>query len=462
MFKISEINGKCNENNENSKGNQNISQNPSNITNNSNNIDNNQSSNLNVNRDAIDYIQTEIGLIKFLDTIAEDPFELIFQDKLISLYSKRLFEKLLGVSIVLKSNENNISEKSYKSENFEKISKNNQNLRNEFERLNITTSIFEIIKKSEEVAKSEGINTSYSKKSKNVNLYTMIGFIVALILVNIIPGLTDFYFIVFLILMPLICFLPQYMAQRIQKNWLLFKEKNNSSIKNELGSHIQKIRTFNQLIIDDCRNICIDNRIPLQVIQFDLYYGGYDGINITREMRSLQGNKFICLFEYPEGVKPLEIPETMSLSKDIKDRKKDEVSIATGSDVEVSEDHENDLFILAKAVYEPSSSEPTFETINNADEILTRKIESLLENSEFYKVKNPANIFNAINKNNNIRCKCGSELDLAELDLVKSKEYPNFEFLFVINKKCKKCNANPFILLKKKNIEIPNEFNDIF
>jgi len=444
-------------------------------------------SNLVVKREIIEYIELEIGLLKVLDVFAEDPLEMAFQDKLIKAYSEKIFDRFLGnfnIAEEGEANELELDVKRREEENLEEreqieetkkgekrsSAKSNESLTHfkgnkeflvkEYERLNIMQSINELKSKTEEFARSKGITQSYAKKSRNINLYTMIAFISILLAINFIPGLQQYYMIVFLILMPVMCFLPQYLVQSIQKKWRLFKEENYPIIKSELGPYIQNLKNFNQLLIDDCINVCIDNKIPLQMLQLDLYYANYDGLNIEREIQTKNGIKYICTFQYPEGVEPFEVPATISLSQSQSSRK--EVSSVATSDVEVSNDHENDLFILTRTEYESGSKIPQFKEIAYSEPLTHKKIEEVLQNSEFYKVREPSIVFNAIKNTPTIKCKCGSNLEAMELDLIKNKDYPNFEFLFVINKKCSNCGANPFMIIQKKDTAIPKELEDIF
>jgi hypothetical protein len=149
------------------------------------NQDNHQPPNSNSNnilqmqKENVEFIEAELGSVKVLDLFAEEPFEIMFNDKSVSVYQNSLINRFFGTQ--------NVKGLVHKF--------NREYLTNDYEKLNIQDSIQKIKLKTEEIGSKNGKKQSGLKTEQRNSLYLMIILFGALILSNFIPGLQIIIFI---------------------------------------------------------------------------------------------------------------------------------------------------------------------------------------------------------------------------------------------------------------------------
>lgn len=407
------------------------------------NQDNHQPPNSNSNnilqmqKENVEFIEAELGSVKVLDLFAEEPFEIMFNDKSVSVYQNSLFNRFFGTQ--------NVKGLVHKF--------NREYLTNDYEKLNIQDSIQKIKLKTEEIGSKNGKKQSGLKTEQRNSLYLMIILFGALISTNFIPGLQNYYFYIMILMFPLICFLPNYIRKVTKKKWNDFKYLHREEIQQAVGLELDNLRKLSQLLIDDCRDFCLEHKFPLQLIQLDLFSNKYKNIKIIREDIKDGQLKYIVQMEYPEGVTPFEVPSSMQLTPSNVQSKKEN---------ELNAENDNDLFVLIPNLNYSSEGSAKFENITYADQGQKKKIENLLNTCDFFKVESPEKIIPQFSDNNQLTCSCDAKIGFKDLNIAKSSKFNEFEFYFIEGHPCYQCGKNPFVLFKKDKTIVPNELKDIF
>ncbi len=381
------------------------------------------------------YLEKELLVVRFLDWISEESFDFIFQKKIYDNYISTHTKDFLDV------------EKAH-SEEKERVSK----LKEEYDRLQIESAAFGIKERSEEVAKRNKIRGPYLKRFNRINLIIM-GALIGTIFIFYIPALRPYQMYSFLLILP-VCFLPNLIKKQMKKKWNEFKYMHREELQAEIYDEISKIKIFIQILLDDAREYMLEEQFPLQVLEFPLMSNDYTSLNLIRENIQDEQVQYVFQFEYPEGMEPFDAPNTMRSGG---------VGTATAvSSMNLSEDDENDLFLIVK---NPQYNEDGILDTNNLDivELGYKPIaETLLENSEFDKLKEPEKIIPDFDDFKGIPCTCGEPVSIGEIQKIRPRAHKDFKFYMMIGEKCEKCSSNPFILVPLPDMTIPEELADIF
>ncbi|MHA1730241.1 MAG: hypothetical protein ACTSWY_16140 [Promethearchaeota archaeon] len=384
---------------------------------------------LNISPNTQKYIEKELGMIKFLDFLSEENFDLAFQDKIIVTYKEQFFKIF------------------FNTDEYE-----NNELHNEFQRLKVEEAVDSIKSKSEEIALKNGYKTSFTKRTKRANLITTGVLFAALILLMIIPNLAaDVKNMLMWPLLIVFCILPQLIRKRMTGKWKDFKSFLKEEFQEEMKEEINRIKQFNQIALDDCRNFMLDKEFPLPLLKFNLISNDYAGLKLLKS-NNLRKNEiqYVFQFEYPEGVDPLPMP-TKVLQQGL-----------MRTSTEIPDDDENDLFIILSNT---DYSEEGWVIIKNQKYIsveLQQKVESVLDNSNFKKLEKPGDILLDFKNNKEILCSCETPVKFAELQSIDSQSYPEFGYYIGICEKCAECGKNPFVLFAMRDSKIPDDLKDIF
>lgn len=392
---------------------------------------------LQMQKENVEFIEAELGTVKVLDMFAEEPFEIMFNDKMVMVYQNSLFTRLFGTQ----------SAKGLVHK-FDR-----EYLTNDFEKLNIIESIQKIKLKVEEIGSKNGKKQSAIKTEQKNSLYLMIILFGVLLSTNFIQGIQNYYFYIMMLMFPLICFLPNYLRKVTKKKWNDFKYIHKEEIQQNASLELNNLRKLAQLLFNDCRDFCLEKKFPLQLIQLDLFSNKYENTKTIREDIKEGQLKYMVQMEYPEGVTPFEVPSSMQLTTP---------NVQSKKESEVSSDTENDLFVLIPTLHYNADGSVIFENITYADLNQKKKIENLLNCCDFSKMDNPEKIIPQFNNNSQITCGCDTKIGFKELNLARSSKFNEFEFYFIEGHPCYQCGKNPFILFKKNNTDVPEELKDIF
>ncbi|MBN2157133.1 MAG: hypothetical protein JW776_13900 [Candidatus Lokiarchaeota archaeon] len=325
-------------------------------------------------------------------------------------------------------------------------------LRAEYERLNIREAAFTIKERSEEIAKQHNIRAPYLKRFNRINLVIMAA-LIGTIFIFYIPTLRPYQIYSFLLILP-VCFLPNFLKKYMKKKWNEFKYMHREELQQEIYDQANKIKTFIQILLDDARDYMLEEQFPLQVLEFPLMSNDYTSLSLVRENIQEEQVQYIFRFEYPEGIEPFETPQTIKTGG---------VGKPTAvSTMDLSEDDENDLFLIIKDPKYDENGQLLTDDIDFVQLGFKPIVESLLENSLFDRIEDIDKIIPNIEEFNAIHCDCGSPVKIGEIQKVTPKSYKEFHFYLMIGKKCEKCKTNPFVLTPLPNMNVPEELTDIF
>ncbi|MCP4762214.1 MAG: hypothetical protein GY870_10560 [archaeon] len=366
------------------------------------------------------YLAIEHRMITDLDEFTEENFNFIFEP----LYADQIYEKFFDYEL----------DESFKSPDREKI-------KSEFENLKIMDAIKNVKAKSEEIATREGINRSPKKSLARIRNIPMIVMFGGMILAWI-PFFAQASYIIMFGMMFLGCYLQYALPKKFMASWNAFRYKNQKELRQAMGDEIIRMKKFNQLIINDCFDFITENSIPRDVMNLILYSKDYENLQMAREINRNEQIMYRMIFSGSD------IP-----GADI-----------TDADLSVIEEEviDKDIFISFPDIKYSDTGSIIIDNVQYLTPNLQKKIENILNMSEFTKVTKQEDIIQNLSSNNEILCGCNSSIEMEDLQLIKSKNYPKFEFYMVICAKCDNCENNPFIIFTQKDTVIPEELSDIF
>ena len=381
-------------------------------------------------------MEKELLIVRFLDWIAEECFDWIFQKKIYDNYIGHA-ETFLDI------------EKAHPTEK-ERIT----NLKSEFDRLKVKESAFIIQEHADEVAKTNGVKLTPAKQKKWVTRI-LFGFVIAVMaMVYLIPALAGIKnYALFIVILPL-CFLPNLMNKRIDKKANEFKYLHREELMDEIHEEVQNIKTFIQLLIDDAQDYMVEEHFPLHKLQFQLKSSDYLNIELIDEKIIQEQIQYNFTFEYPEGVEPFETSSSMRAGG---------VGVSSASsNMDLGEDNANDLFIIVKNPLYKEDGTLNVDKLEFVELGYKPIAETLLENSDFEIIEDPNTIIENFEEFSAIKCNCGEPIVIGEIQKVSPRSYKDFKFYLMIGKNCEKCDANPFIFSPLPDMKIPDELVDIF
>lgn len=371
---------------------------------------------LGLDEDTIASIEKELFITKFLDTVSEDIFDYIYRDSVLDKYLEMLKKNL---------NEACTGEK--------------VQIIQIFENQQIEPKIKKLKDEAEKIAKEHDINNSIQAKIKRTSLVTTIPLLVMMGMLFIFPDL----YVILMIPVCFLCFLPQLLRANIMKKWNAFKEENKKYFYQENREVILHIKDYVQIILDDIRSTLLDKKIPLQIIKFSLTSNDYKNITLLGE-HSMRGiTQYSFTFEYPPGIEPFEIPEIM---------KKSVMAQPTTKSID-----ERDHFLVLKNV-KISNGEIESFVVELKDDF-KETINSLLNACDFEKAKDFSLLMPNYTPETAIHCVCG---DIAEFSNVQKGIWKDFKFYLFESEVCK-CGETIYVLsIIEENAQIPSKWEKIF
>ncbi len=375
-------------------------------------------------------VEKELGLIKVIDYAASNPFDLIFQKKLLDKYSNELIHPLIG-----------------SDEPPEECDGGRLFLREEFEQMKIGEKMQSIISTGEAVARENGIKAHVQKQMNRWNMIIMALAMVSYFGINWLFTTLDVDVNQTLTMVPmllLMCVAPQLMRKFFTKKWEVFKTAHTRTVIEQESANINDLKIFVQDLINDTRERLLDNKVALEKIQFMLLSNDYKNVQFVRSQGGTRGVPLssVYQFEFPEGMGPVGPQANYGKSG-------------------IPEDDNDSFVLLRNATFddEGSLSEFTAEYPSKDDFQLP---EALLGASKFSSVEDPRVVIPSFQNNTRILCECGEPIKFSEMKSCTSALHNNFEFYLVIGEKCK-CGLNPFVLFNSPgNEKIPDGLRPVF
>lgn len=202
-------------------------------------------------------IANELQIVRFLDNITEDPL-LYLYDKAIPQFERKI--------------ENFIE--SSKPELKEIWNENKKNLEN-------------IIKSSEKIAKQNRISRSYQKDSFIWSIPIFIAVIgVSFSFYYFVPQELLYYFI--FIPFIFLCISNSLVSKLLMKKRTKFRLEKTPILKEQVQDPLIQIRNFNQLIINDIKNIIKENNFEPSKFKTYLYNTDYENIKVLETKEQLK------------------------------------------------------------------------------------------------------------------------------------------------------------------------------
>jgi len=390
---------------------------------------------LNMSLDLRQVLEKELGLVKVLDYICNDPFDLCFQKNMLTTYDAQLTHPLLG--------ESNTSEA---------LDPGRERLKSLYHNLAIKDRIESLMEKAETLCISRGIKEPVQKRLSKMSLITITGTMVLYFVLLSIEALQAYSTYILFPLMMVFCFLPQYLRTTIMKKWDAFKKEVKPPYFNENQLEIGEVKSFIQEVMNDARERMLTNRIPLQAVRFILFSKDYANIQVI-ETQNLRGTlNYIMQFQYEPGMEPFPMPgqpsELVDVQTTIAPPKKDE----------------KDLFIILKSAKFDDDGALVNYDLTFPPQELHSQIDLLLSQSDFQPVENPREIIFNFNSNNSIFCDCGDSVKFINMKYCTSKDpkYENFEFYLAIGE-TGSCGKTPYVLFASPGVaKIPQILKDLF
>ncbi|MFX0146931.1 MAG: hypothetical protein ACFE8E_04180 [Candidatus Hodarchaeota archaeon] len=369
--------------------------------------------------DDIQDIEEKLFIARFLDYFAEETLDFIYKDRNLEQYVKRLTDK---------------------SDTLEEGNEEDKLLKINYNEKKILETIYKLKIRAEEIALSKGVKSSVDKRLRNLNLIVTLPLLAAITVLMFFPNV-DLLFI--LPILCVFCIIPQLVRSSVYKKWLRFKDENKNEVYTDNREDIMILKSFVNEILNNIRAKLLELKVPLQLIKFGLYSRDYENLRLINQ-RSFRGvSQFYFAFEYPEGMEPYPIPETLQqYDKSLFPEKK----------------VEKNFIVLTEMKGKDGIIESFIPTLKDT---LAEKINQMLNDSEFSEAPQPFNdIIPNYSKEMGIYCLCG---ELASIRSVQITNWKNqFKFYLFEGKECN-CGENFYALsLMYEDVEIPEELKDIF
>lgn len=374
---------------------------------------------LGIKPEDIQDIEDKLFISRFLDYFVEETLDFIHKDRSIEQYMKRLTDTVSKLEM------GNEEDKLLKI-NFE------------------DKKVFELIQKlkvrAEELALSKGIKTSVDKRLRKLSLIITAPLLAAIIGLMFIPNLE----IMFLFpLLCVFCMLPQLLRSSVLKKWLRFKEEHKNEVYTQNRDDIMVLKSFVNDILNNIRTKLIELKVPLQLIKFGLYSRDYENLQLISQRMMRGVSQFYFIFEYPEGMEPFPIPESLQqYEQPLFPEKK----------------YEKNFIVLT----EMKGKDGIIQTfVPSLKDKLAKQINQMLNDSEFS--ESPLNFKEIIpdySKEMGIYCVCGELANITNVQICNWKN--GFKYYLFQGKQCK-CDESIFaVSLMDEQAEIPEELKEIF
>ncbi|MFW9946024.1 MAG: hypothetical protein ACFFDX_04260 [Candidatus Odinarchaeota archaeon] len=373
---------------------------------------------LGIRPEDIQDIEDKLFISRFLDYFVEETLDFIYKDRNIEQYIKRLTDT---VSKLEMGNEE------------DKLLKIN------FEEKKIFELIYSLKARAEELALSKGIKTSVDKRLRNLSLYITAPLLAAIIVLMFIP-------IDYLFLFPLLCvfcMLPQLLRSSVLKKWLRFKEENKNEVYTQNREDIMILKSFVNDVLNNIRTKLIELKVPLELIKFGLYSRDYENLQLINQRMMRGVSQFFFIFEYPEGIEPFTVPESLKQYQEpIFPEKK----------------YERNFIVLTEMKGEDGIIQTFVPSLKDK---LAKEINQMLNDSEFS--ESPLNFKEIIpdySKELGIYCICGELTTITNVQICDWKN--QFKYYLFQGERCK-CGETVYaVSIMDEDAEIPEELKEIF
>ena len=380
---------------------------------------------LGLNPEDLKNIEAKLSIIKFLDYFSEETLDFIFKDRNVEQYITKISEKI---------------------EKFGLGGEEDKLLKKGFEDKEIVETVERLKANAEELAISKGISKSVDKRLKRLSLKVSAPLLAIAVIFLILPyiGIPADPFLMFPLLC-VFCMVPQLVKSSVVKKWYSFKEENRREIYTKNRDDFLVLKSYIGEVLANIRSNLLEMEVPLELIKFSLFNRDYENLKIINQKKLRGLTEYYVSFEYPEGMEPFPIPETLRQQYEkplIPEKQKDEKNF-----VVLTEMKGKDGVITS---FIPSLKD------NLAD-----KINQLLNDSEF--TESPLKFTEIIpnySEDMAIYCICGEITEISVINICNWKN--KFKFYLFEGKQCM-CGDQIYALsLMDSSEEIPEELKDIF
>jgi len=373
-------------------------------------------------------IESKLSVIKFLDYVSEEPLDFAFKERAMDQYAKKIVERIDDISAG---------------------GEEDKLIKRGFEDKKILEVVNRIRTKTEEVAKSKGINKSVEKRLRNLNLMLtapLIGVALLFILLPIVGIPVDQTFMI--LLLCVFCMISQYVRGSASKKWVRFKEENRNELYTNNRDDILVLKSYIGEILANVRSDLLELKVPLELIKFSLFHRDYADLNVISQKQIRGITEYFVSFEYPEGMDPIPIPANLQQQYNkpiVPEKKRDEKP-------------EKNFIVLT----EMKGKEGVITYfVPSLKDNLADKINQMLSDSKFSESDLE---FKTIIPNYSpdlaIYCICGEIANIETINVCNWKK--KFKFYLFEGKECKCGDQIYAISLMDEKDEIPEELQDIF
>jgi len=380
---------------------------------------------LGLNPEALKNIEAKLSIVKFLDYFSEETLDFIFKDRNVEQYIKKILEKV---------------------EKFGLAGEEDKLLKKGFEDKKIVETVERLKANVEELAINKGISKSVDKRLRNLSLKVSAPLLAIAVIFLVLPYIgIDLSFLMFPLLC-VFCMVPQLVKNAVVKKWYRFKEENRSEIYTKNRDDILVLKSYIGEILANIRSNLLEMEVPLELIKFSLYTQDYENLKLIKQNKVRGLTEYYVSFEYPEGMEPFPIPETL--------RQQYEKPLFPEKD----EKPEKNFVVLTEM---KGKDGIITSFIPSLKDNLAEKINQLLNDSEF--TESPLKFTEIIpnySEDMAIYCICG---EITEISVVNICNWKNkFKYYLFEGKQCQ-CGDSIYALsLMDSSEEIPEELKEIF
>jgi len=380
---------------------------------------------LGLNPEDLKNIEAKLSVIKFLDYFSEETLDFIFKDRNVEQYITKISEKI---------------------EKFGLGGEEDKLLKKGFEDKKIVETVERLKANVEELAISKGINKSVDKRLRNLSFMVSAPLLAIAVIFLILPyfGVPVDTFIMFPLLC-VFCMVPQLVKSSVVKKWKGFKEENRREIYTKNRDDFLVLKSYIGEVLANIRANLLEMEVPLELIKFSLFNRDYENLKIINQKKLRGLTEYYVSFEYPEGMEPFPIPETLRLQYEkplFPEKQKDEKNFVVLTEMK-GEDGVITSFV-------PSLKDK-----------LAEKINQLLNDSEF--TESPLKFTEIIpnySEDTAIYCICGEIVEISVVNICNWKN--KFKYYLFEGKQCQ-CGDQIYALsLMDSSEEIPEELKEIF
>ncbi|MBD3197484.1 MAG: hypothetical protein GF317_20695 [Candidatus Lokiarchaeota archaeon] len=378
---------------------------------------------LGLEQGTLETIEKKLFIARFLDYFSEETLDFIYKDKAINNYKEQIAEIL----------------DKHATENEE-----DKLLKQSYENKEIIQIVDQLKTNAENMASEKGIDKPFDKRMRNLSIIVSIPMFALILILTFLPIDTLFLFP----LLCVFCMVPTLIRSYIVKKWQAFKEENKMDYYTENREDIMILKGYVGEILENIRARLIELKVPLQLIKFVLHSRDYDNLKLINQKSQKGTTQYYLSFEYPEGMEPFTIPETIAAK----------FTQPTESSSEQSETPEKNFIVLKEIKGKDGVIESFVPTLkdNKAEEI-----NDLLNECDFTKATEDISIILPnYSPEMAIYCICGEIVEVENVQVCNWKE--DFKFYLFEGGMCD-CGEKVYALsLMDEEQEVPDKLEGIF